>query len=400
MIRGVGTTDPEDVTPRIMVVDDLVENTRVLEQFLTPRGYEVICLGDGEAALEAVAAEPPDVILLDLMMPGMDGFEVCRQLKQSPDTRHIPVIIITGMREKEANVMALEAGADDFLVKPFDAVLLSARIRSSFRSKMLQDQIISYQQQLEEANQNLEHRVLERTTQVIRTQQVAVFSLARLAESRDTETGAHLERIRSYVRELALELLDTGRFDDKIDDAFVEQLYLSSPLHDIGKVGIPDRILLKPGRLTAEEFEIMKSHSAIGGDTLRAADLEAGQNSFLAMGRDIAYYHHERWDGTGYPACLSKTGIPLAARITAVADVYDALTSRRPYKEPMTHEKSKSLIVEGRGTQFDPDVMDAFLAREEAIVEIGRHLDEAGPVSPIMALNQVIETEGTPSALP
>ena len=373
-----------------MVVDDLVENTRVLERFLTPRGYDVICLADGEAALEAVAAQPPDVILLDLMMPGMDGFEVCRQLKESQDTRHIPVIIITGMRDKEANVKALEAGADDFLVKPFDAILLGARIRSSLRSKMMQDQIINYQQQLEEANQNLERRVCDRTAQVIHTQHVALFSLARLAESRDTETGAHLERIRLYVRELARQLLETGRFDDEIDDDFVDKLYLSSPLHDIGKVGIPDRILLKPGRLTHDEFEIMKTHAVIGGDTLRAADLEAGQDSFLAMSRDIAYSHHERWDGAGYPSGLGKTDIPLSARLTAVADVYDALTSRRPYKEPMSHAKSKSLIVEGCGTQFDPDIVDAFLAREEAIVAIGRHLVEEDAAAPIVALDQAL----------
>ncbi len=377
--------------PQVLVVDDLVENTRLLENFLNPRGYDVMAVHSGQEALDVVAVNPPDVILLDLMMPGMDGFEVCRRLKQSLETHHIPIIIITGVPEKEANVRALDAGADDFLVKPFDAVLLSARIRNSLRSKMLQDQIFQYQRQLEEANENLEQKVRERTTQLAHTQQVAVFSLAKLSESRDTETGAHLERIRAYIRTIAQELVSNGYCACEDGAAFVEELYISSPLHDIGKVGIPDRILLKPGRLTPEEFEIMKTHTVIGGDTLQAADLEAGRDSFLSTGRDIAYFHHERWDGKGYPKGLAETEIPLSARITAVCDVYDALTSKRPYKEPFSHEKSRQIIIEGRGTQFDPAVVDAFRACETTITVIRDSSLELDACAPIMKLNEALE---------
>jgi putative two-component system response regulator len=373
-----------DGPAKILVVDDLADNVRLLESFLAARGYEVHGANNGREALEFVAQAPPDVILLDLIMPGMDGFEVCQRLKSDETTRHIPVIIISGVSDKDANISAIEAGADDFLIKPFDSVFLDARIRSSLRSKKLQDELISYQQ-------SLENRILERTAQLARTQNVAVFSLAKLAESRDTETGEHLERMRSYAREIAIGLSQQEKYKDLIDNEFIEALFHSSPLHDIGKVGIPDGILLKPGRLSFEEFEIMKSHSVIGGDTLKAADQEAGQDSFLAMGRDIAYYHHEKWNGTGYPSGLKGEEIPLPARIVAVSDVYDALTSKRPYKEPFSHEKSKSIIVEGSGKDFDRDIVTAFVAREKEIVAIHDGFQGTESVSAIQRLHEKLD---------
>ncbi len=377
--QGLERDSTDKVTVNhVLVVDDFVENTRILEAFLGAKGYRVSCASNGQEALDKVAAEPPDIILLDLMMPGMNGFEVCQCLKQAPGTRHIPVIIVTGLHEREANIQALEAGADDFIVKPFDALLLDARIRNSLRTKALQDQIIQYQKQLETQNEELELRVRERTAQLLRTRQVTVFSLAKLAESRDTETGAHLERIRSYARAIATELARRGLYGEMLTPAFIEEIYHSSPLHDIGKVGIPDGILLKPGVLTPDEFDFMKTHTLIGGDTLRAADIEAGRESFLAMGRDIAYFHHERWDGAGYPHGRKGADIPLAARIVAVSDVYDALSSKRPYKEAFTHEKSKGIIVEGRGTAFDPAVVDAFLACEEDVLKTQCRLQDSG----------------------
>lgn len=377
--------------PTILIVDDLEANTKFLAKLLEPKGFVVLSAQGGEEALEFVRDYPPDVILLDLMMPEMDGFEVCKRLKDSAATRHIPVIIITGLMEREANVLALEAGADDFVVKPFDSVLLMARIKNSLRSKMLQDQVIDYQKRLEEYNEKLREGIAERTAQLARTQHTAVFSLAKLAESRDTETGAHLERMRSYTRQIAMVLMESGRYGELITPAFVEHLFLSCPLHDIGKVGIPDCILLKPEKLSNEEFEIMKTHTVIGGDTLQVADLEAGAESFLAMGRDIAYYHHERWDGQGYPRGLCGEEIPLAARITAISDVYDALTCRRPYKEPFSHEKSVDIIVSGRGSQFDPDIVDAFLAHEADIIEINEgHREDTIPS--IVRLNQLLNS--------
>ncbi|MCL4217452.1 MAG: response regulator [Candidatus Hydrogenedentes bacterium] len=348
-------------------------NIDLMRRFLTSKGYLVDTAMDGETALNKIAESPPDVILLDLIMPGMHGLEVCERLKGAPSTRHIPIIIITGISEHETNVKALELGADDFLVRPFDSLLLNARIHSSVRSKFLQDQILTYQHQLEE-------RVRERTAEIERTQQVTIFSLAKLAESRDPETGQHLDRIRRYVRILAAALSTKAKFSSLIDEQYVERLYLSSPLHDIGKVGIPDQILLKPGKLSTHEFEIMKTHTIIGGDTLKAADEEAGAGSFLAMGKKIAYSHHERWDGTGYPYGLSGEAIPLTGRITAVADVYDALSSRRPYKEPFSHEKSKAIILEGKGSHFDADVIDAFLECEQHFCSIRESFSgEEGP---------------------
>lgn len=390
--KGVNMEVLQNATPTILIVDDLRENAKILETFLSPQGYRSVCVTSGREALDFVAHQPPDVILLDLMMPGMDGFEVCRRLKQDIKTYHIPVIIITGLAEREANVRALEAGADDFLVKPFDYVLLRARISSSLRSKVLQDQVIQYQEQLEEANQNLEQKIKDRTAQVARTQQVAVFSLAKLAESRDTETGTHLERMRSYAREIAEELSSWDKFRDDLPMDFADQIFHSSPLHDIGKVGIPDAILLKPGKLSPQEFEIMKTHAQIGGDTLRAADIEAGQASFLAMGRDIAYHHHERWDGRGYPFGQKGEEIPLPARIVAVSDVYDALSSKRPYKEAFSHEKSRDIIIEGRGTAFDPDAVDAFLVREDAVLSIREHFQDTTATTLIHRLNQMLES--------
>jgi putative two-component system response regulator len=358
-----GMDSMEGGTACILVVDDLPENARLLRSFLHPLGFNVDAVYNGEDALAQVRRNPPDVILLDLMMPVMDGYEVCRRLKQEVKTRHIPVIIITGLSDREANIRAVQAGADDFLIKPFDRVLLEARINTSLKTKMLQDQILANQRELE-------RRVRERTRQLELTQQVAVFSLAKLAESRDHETGGHLHRIREYARVIAQEMSAMPGFSSQIDAAFIEELYLSCPLHDIGKVGIPDHILLKPGRLTPEEFSVMKNHSSIGGDTLLAADREAGSESFLAMGCDIAYYHHERWDGKGYPDSLRGEGIPLSARIVALADVYDALSSKRPYKAPFDHCKAREILIAGRGNHFDPAVVEAFTRSEKQFEEI------------------------------
>lgn len=366
-------------TTRILVVDDMPENAMVLRSFLAPLGYEVESVTRGEDALASVDRDPPDVILLDIVMPGMNGFEVCRRLKQNPETQHIPVVIITGMADKETNVKAVNCGADDFLIKPFDRILLEARIKTSSTTKLLQDRLLEYKNELEQ-------KVIQRTEQVVLTQQVTVFALAKLAESRDNETGDHLERMRSYARELAEEVIGIDKYRNDYGKSYVNEIYQSTPLHDIGKVGIPDRILLKPGKLTEEEFEIMRRHTLIGGETLKAADVEAGRDSFLAMGRDIAFYHHEKWDGSGYPFQLAGESIPLCARIAALADVYDALSSRRPYKEPFTHEKSRAIILDGRGSHFDPDIVDAFLAREQRFLSIRAEFFGSGKLSPLESL--------------
>lgn len=364
---------------KILIVDDLVENTEVLRALLRPQHFSIEVAHCGTDALRMVESNPPDVILLDLMMPGMDGIEVCRRIKINPALRHIPIIIITGSSDRESNLQALEVGADDFVTKPFDRALLEARVRSCLRSKALQDALFEYQRSLEE-------KVAERTKQVRHTQQITVFALAKLAESRDNETGDHLERMRSYASVLAEEMATWEQYATVITPEFVEELYQSTPLHDIGKVGIPDQILLKPGKLTPDEFKIMQTHTTIGGDTLKAADLEAGQDSFLAMGRDIAYAHHEKWDGSGYPAGLAGDSIPLCARIAALADVYDALSSKRPYKEPFSHERSKDIILEGKGHHFDPDIVQAFLNSEARFIEIRTRFQGMGKLAPIQEM--------------
>jgi len=381
--------DPDH--PTVLVVDDMPENLELYSRLLAPKGYTVREAAGGFEALESVALDPPDVILLDLMMPGMDGFEVCDRLKRSHSTRHIPVVIVTGVADHDANIRALEAGVDDFLTRPIDPVLLEARLRSSVKSKAMQDQILRYQKRLEDDKQILEERVRERTAQVERIQQVTVFGLARLAESRDPETGEHLERMRRYVRELAIEMATWPKYDRIIDSGFVETLYYSSPLHDIGKVGIPDAILLKPGKLSVDEFDIMKTHALIGGDTLKAADDEAGGNSFLTMGRDIAYGHHEKWDGSGYPYGLLGPDIPLAARIVALGDAYDAMTTKRPYKEPFPHEKTRQIILDGSGGHFDPEIVEAFLKREQKFIRIQQELGDRGKLTHLEQVMQQVE---------
>lgn len=376
--------------PTILVVDDMPENLELYRRMLAPKGYTVVPANGGEVALEIVAAKPPDVILLDLMMPGMNGFEVCEHLKRNFSTRHIPIIMITGVADHDANLRALESGVDDFLTRPIDPVLLEARIRSCVKSKAMQDQILRYQKRLEDDKQILEERVRERTVEVERTQQATVFSLARLAESRDPETGEHLERMRRYVREIAIEMATWSKYDGIIDSGFVETLYYSSPLHDIGKVGIPDAILLKPGKLSNEEFDIMKTHALIGGDTLKAADAEAGGNSFLEMGRDIAYYHHEKFDGSGYPHGLLGPDIPLPARIVSLGDAYDAMTTKRPYKDPFPHEKTREIILEAAGQHFDPEVVQAFLNREEKFIKIQQELGDRGKMTHLEQVMQQV----------
>lgn len=380
-----------DHTPRVLVVDDEEVNLDLMRRFLSVKGYEVVAARDGLDALARIAEHPPDVIILDLIMPNMNGYEVCERIKANPSTRHIPVIILTGAPKEEANVRALEAGADDFLQRPFDASLLDARLRNCICSKILQDRLIEYHRRLEGYNEQLEDGIRRRTAQLERTQHATVFALAKLAESRDPETGRHLERIRGYGRELALDLAQLDSYRAAINREFVDTLFYSSPLHDIGKVGIPDRILLKPGKLTKAEFEIMKTHTEIGGDTLRAAEEEGGGSPLIRMGCDITYYHHERWDGSGYPKGLAGEAIPLAARIISLADCYDALVSKRAYKEPFPHEKARQLILEGAGTQFDPHVVSAFRAREAAFVKIHQELRDTGHPTRIQQLMETLD---------
>ncbi|MBD9400979.1 two-component system response regulator [Comamonas sp. CMM02] len=341
--------------PLILAVDDSPDNLWLLSGLLKDK-YRLKLANSGEKAMEIVRQDQlPDLVLLDVMMPGMSGHEVCRLLKESPKTRHIPIIFLTAMTSTDDETAGLEIGAADFITKPINPPILLARVTSQLQAKAGADA-------LRDRNSFLDNEVQRRTREVAAIQDVTILAMASLAETRDNETGNHIRRTQHYVRTLAKALQDHPRFRAYLDDHVIDMLFKSAPLHDIGKIGIPDRILLKPGRFEPHEFEIMKTHAMLGRDAIEHAEDQLGMPvDFLKYAKEIAFGHHEKWDGSGYPQGLKGDAIPISARIMAVADVYDALISRRVYKEGMPHEKAVNIMREGRGTHFDPDVLDAFL---------------------------------------
>ena len=339
----------------ILVVDDTPDNIALLSTLLKDR-YKVRAANNGERALAIAAGQPrPDLILLDIMMPGMDGYEVCERLKIDPHTADIPVIFLTAKVQVEDEEFGLRLGAVDYITKPISPPIVLARVETHLTLKRAR-------QFLQDRNAYLEAEVWRRSREVMAIQEVTIMAMASLAETRDNATGNHIRRTQHYVRVLAQHLRHHPRFAVALNDETIELLFKSAPLHDIGKVGIPDRILLKPGRLTPDEFEIMKTHAALGRDAIAAAERYLDTpDSFLRFAREIAYSHQEKWDGSGYPEGLWGEQIPLSARLMAVADVYDALISRRIYKPALPHEQAVAMIREGRDQHFDPDIVDAFL---------------------------------------
>lgn len=363
-------TREEISTPAILVVDDNEMNRDVLARRLRRQDYLIHTAVNGREALEKLATESIDLVLLDIMMPGIDGIEVLQTLKADPELRHIPVIMITALDEIQSVAKCIEMGAEDYLPKPFNPVLLMARVSACLEKKQLHDREQQY-------THHLESQVREQIKEISESQLSTIFATSKLAESKDPETGAHLERMRMYCRILAEDLSKTEKYRPVISEGYIDCIYTASPLHDIGKVGVPDNILSKPGKLDREEFEIMKTHTIIGGDTLRAVDEKHPGNDFIRMGIEIADNHHEKWDGSGYPSGKKGEEIPLSARILALADVYDALTSSRCYKEAFSHEKSKSIIIESKGQHFEPEIVDAFLRCEDQFIEVRkRYQDE------------------------
>jgi putative two-component system response regulator len=301
----------------------------------------------------------PDLILLDIMMPEMDGFEVCRQLKADPLTRDIPVIFLTAKNDIADESQGFELGAVDYITKPISPVIVQARVKTNLIVKAAADF-------LKDKNAFLEQEIARRTEEVRDIQDVTILTMASLAETRDNETGNHIVRTQHYVKLLALTLRQHPRFAHYLTDATIELLFKSAPLHDIGKVGIPDKILLKPGKLDPDEFELMKTHAALGKAAIESAESRLGKNvPFLRYAKEIAYCHQEKWDGSGYPQGLCGDAIPISARLMAIADVYDALISKRVYKPAFTHEMALGILQEGRGKHFDPDVVDAFVSIQE-----------------------------------
>jgi putative two-component system response regulator len=361
--------------PTILVVDDTPDNLTLMSELLRGR-YTVKLAKGGEKALQLAAADPtPDLILLDIMMPGLSGYDVIRELKANEATRNIPVVFLTAMGTAADEKKGLELGAIDYISKPVSPPIVLARVANHLQLKAASDF-------LRDKSGFLESEVERRTRENLAIQDVTVLALASLAETRDLETGNHIRRTQHYVRVLAEHLRHHPRFGVHLTDESVTMLFKSAPLHDIGKVGIPDHILLKPGRLTPEEFAVMKTHTTLGRDAIQSAENQIGVSlDFLKMAKDIAYYHQEKWDGSGYPTGAAGEDIPVAARLMTVADVYDALVSQRPYKEAMTHEEAVAIMREGRGTHFDPDVLDAFLALQDEFRAIkDRYRDPApGP---------------------
>lgn len=328
----------------VLVADDDPITVELLSSALRRMGYAVTSCSNGEDAFHLVRTGRFRMLITDWQMPGMTGLELCERIRRHGGD-YVYTILLTSYSGLDNVVCGIEAGADDFLSKPFRPAELLARIRAGERIL------------------NLESR------------EVTIFALARLVESRDLETGGHLERMREYARVLAEELATTDEFSSQIDGQYIRLLYLTTPLHDIGKVAIPDSILQKPGPLTEEEFEIMKTHTTLGAQTLDEVTSAHSNAQYLKMARDIALTHHERWDGSGYPRGLAEEEIPLCGRITAIADVYDALTTKRCYKEAFPHFVACRMLEEGRGSQFDPRIIDAFLSCAEEFVEIKEQHD-------------------------
>jgi len=338
---------------RILIVDDSPDNLRLLTTVLKHAGLVARPVTSGRQAIKAAEADPPDLILLDVRMPEMSGVEVCRRFKQDERLRDIPVIFISGLQGSDDKVEGFRAGAVDFVSKPFQEHVVLARIKTHLRLRRLQVELESH-------NLQLERRIAEQVKAATASHLTTIFALAKLAEVRDDDTGQHLERVQVFSRMLGERMREMGLHLAQLTGDFIENLYQTASLHDIGKVGTPDSILSKPGKLTIEEFAEMRKHCVLGARTLAAVLERHPDNQFLRMGVEVARSHHEWWDGTGYPDGLQGTALPLSARIVALADFYDALTSKRCYRPAFSHEDTCRLIQTGNGTHFDPDVATAF----------------------------------------
>jgi putative two-component system response regulator len=353
----------------ILIADDDIIALEILRNALEENGHQVTTATNGLEALETLEAKDIRFVITDWEMPELNGVDLCRAVRRSGAKGYTYVILLTSRGKSEEIVEGMSAGADDFIVKPFNAAELLVRVRAGQRILALE------------------------------TRDVAILALAKLAESRDSDTGKHLERVQRYSLALSQKLAKNSRFADLMDDEFIRLVYQTSPLHDMGKVGIPDSVLLKPGRLSDQEFEIMKSHAAIGAATLDAALKLHPEARFLQVARDIAAAHHERWDGTGYPRQLAGEAIPLAARIVALADVYDALTSKRVYKAAFSPMVARGIIESESGTHFDPDVVAAFLEAEEEFTAIFKSLSEDVPTQTSAPIESTVTTSAAALSL-
>jgi putative two-component system response regulator len=354
--------DRNRVEKTILLVDDDPAVLGVLKEFLRPH-YHVRIATMGKTALELARLRPlPDLVLLDVRLPDMSGYSICSALKHDELTALIPIIFLSSNSDVEDITHGLEVGAVDYISKPVKPPILLARVKTHLRLREAGDLLRNHNAQLEILVSERTADLMSRTAELQLSQDLTIVALGSIAETRDHETGSHIYRTRAYVEVIAKRLAQLPRYKGSLSEMEWAMIWKSAPLHDIGKVGIPDHILLKPGKLTAEEFQIMKQHPTIGRDALQAAEARMGSaSSFLSVAKQIAYAHHERWDGTGYPEGVCREAIPLSARIMALADTYDAMTTRRVYKAPIPHESAIGTIREGRGKAFDPSITDCFL---------------------------------------
>jgi putative two-component system response regulator len=346
--------------PRVMVVDDTPENLSLLTSMLGEQGFSVLALPSGPLAIRAAQRIPPDLVLLDITMPVMDGYEVCRQFKADARLADVPIIFLSALSDASDKIEAFRAGGVDFISKPFQFEEVHARVTAHVKIRQLQ-------RRLQYQNTNLQHHIDAKASQLADAHLATIFAIVRLSEYRHGDDVDHLQLIQRSCRDLAARLAQNSPYAAQVTPAFVDMIYHAAALHDVGKMAIPDAVLLKTDRLTDEEFAMIKRHTSIGVDTLRSIDAIHHNNAFLKMGIDIAGTHHERWDGAGYPAQLAGLQIPLAARIVAVVDAYDAMRSYRPYKETLSHEEAIAIIRAESGSHFDPVVADAFLAMAPAL---------------------------------
>jgi putative two-component system response regulator len=346
--QDVDASCSQGLRVRVLIVDDDEIAVELLSAAISSAGYEVSTARDGIEALETLRTGVFQLVISDWEMPNMNGIELCRKIRERHSANYVYIILVTSREGAHHVVEGLDAGADDFISKPFHPAELSLRVRSGVRLLAME------------------------------SCDVTIFTLAKLAESRSAETGAHLERMREYCRTIAERLAHNPKFRDRVDADFINLIYRTSPLHDIGKVGIPDSVLLKTGPLTDAEFQSMKSHVRLGAETLDAAAGVQPDAEFLRMAREIVWTHHERYDGSGYPQGLIGEEIPLSGRIVALADVYDSLTARRVYQTTQSHDLARAIIIESRGVQFDPDVVDAFVQAEADFKSIQQCFGDEG----------------------
>jgi putative two-component system response regulator len=357
--------------PTLLVVDDEPINRQLLGEVLEST-YRVLLAPDGETclAMAGSAIDPPDLILLDILMPVMDGYEVCRRLKADPLTRHVPVIFVSAISDPYDESLGLEIGAVDFVHKPVSFPILLARVSTHLALKEQADLLRS-------KNDTLEQRVQERTRELVGLQDASMMAMALLGELGDADALQHIRRTQHYVKALAERVRHSGTYADQLSDDVIQAIFRSVPLHDIGNAGIPDRVLLKPGRLTPNEIAIMQTHTSVGLDVIEQAERSIGtQLSFLKTAKDIVLAHHERWDGRGYPRGLVGAEIPLCARLMTIADVYDALIRTQIYKTGRSHLDAMQVIFQERGQHFDPDLVDAFVEIQDEIAAIAQRFPD------------------------